>query len=885
MKKLALAAALVIPTALACPARAADAPEPLPLAVTLPNGLRVIAKEAKGTGLVALTCLVDGGNRTEQPELSGLSHYYEHLVFRGGTAKQAELETRKVFTQLGTFYGYTSDDSTCFYFVVPVSNLDEALWRHVDAVTKVQVTQAKVDKERDVVMNEYRMRVSDSPGGILWHELLQKAFVKHPYGRTVIGLREVIEGSSLERFRSFYEERYVANQMVISVVGDLPAAELVEKVKAHWSSLAAGKPSFELGDAEPPQTAFRKTVTERDGTTQSYLALAFRASAALDEDRVVEDVLSQVLSGGESARLPKALTARRIALSAGAWAPSTKDPGLFAVSLEAEPEKEARALEETVAVLRGLASGGISDDELANAKRRLTTETIFGHESLKDDSIRLANRAIYRDPDLGTTYLAQVSKVTAAAVQKRARELFRSANATLGVVRPKGAALDWDRIVRGLETAEGEAVLVQHPSGARIIIEESHRSRVVALDMRVVGGQLAELEGEGGVAQLVERCLSRGTKQHDRAAFAREWDRLAVRFGTSSDREATSLSIRATDETFEAALALLGEALREPVFTDSEVKSAREETLESIASVEDDSFSLTAQTYADALYGAAHPYGRPVAGTKASVTALGPAQLRAFHERVYRPERFVIAVVGAIDRSRAEALVERHLIGARAAASPVAPVKLAAPETPPARPGTVFLDRKREQVTLDLGLVTVATGDPDYLPLQVASRHLGNELFFRYVYEQGVAYRMWTFLRSGLGARPLTLETGVQPKVFAGVRDGLVAAVTSLVRSGMTPDEVGRAKRDLENRLLLARETNEDRARSLAGYEILGVGFDWEDRLHARLEAVTAETVSAALARRVDPARLTLVVVGDRAALEAVGVKLESPPPARREPD
>src|SRR5205085_11317477 len=120
---------------------------------------------------------------------------------------------------------------TASYSVVPVANLVGALWRRRDAGTDAEVTEEKVDKERDVVMTEYRMRVADSPAGALWHELYRAALTKHPSGRTTIGLREVIEGSKLDRFRSFYEERYVANQMVISVVGDLPVEELVKKVE------------------------------------------------------------------------------------------------------------------------------------------------------------------------------------------------------------------------------------------------------------------------------------------------------------------------------------------------------------------------------------------------------------------------------------------------------------------------------------------------------------------------------------------------------------------------------------------------------------------------------------------------------------------------------
>jgi predicted Zn-dependent peptidase len=576
MRKALLLAAIVIPTAQAL------ADDAKPVQKRLANGLRVIAKEAKGTGLVALACFVDGGNRTEQAELSGLSHYYEHLVFRGGTKKQKELETRKVFTQLGTFYGYTTEDSTCFYFVVPLSNLDEALWRHRDAVTNVEVTQEKVDKERDVVMNEYRMRVADSPAGALYHELYRTAFTKHSYGRTTIGLREVIEGSKLDRFRSFYEERYVANQMVIAVVGDMPVEKLLEKVEATWNSAPKGKESFELGQKEPEPTEARVVEQIREGTQQTHIAVAFPIGGAMDEERLIGDVLSFVLSGGESSRLQRGLVARRIALSAGAWSPSCKDPGLFTLGMSAEPEKEAVALEEALSILRGIALSGPTEEELENAKRRLSTETIFGGEALKDEALRLGSWAILGDPEVGTTYVEKIKKVTAEQVKRVAAKLFHSSRATLSVVRPKGPERDWKKSLQKLDSDEGRAVRVEHASGARLIIEETRRSRVVA-------------------AHLTEALLARGTKRLDRAALAREMDRLAVRIGTSSGSESTSLSIRATDETFEEAIKLAGEMLYEPAFADDEVKRAREETLEAIASVEDDSFGLTQQRFAEAL--------------------------------------------------------------------------------------------------------------------------------------------------------------------------------------------------------------------------------------------------------------------------------------------
>ncbi len=353
-----------------------------------------------------------------------------------------------------------------------------------------------------------------------------------------------------------------------------------------------------------------------------------------------------------------------------------------------------------------------------------------------------------------------------------------------------------------------------------------------------------------------------------------------MRINTASGSEATTLSIRATDETFEPAIALLGEMLHTPAFDEDEVRRAREETLEAIASIEDDSFGLTQQSFADALYGAEHPYGRPVMGTKASVAPLGRASVARFHERVYRPENMVIAVVGAIDPARAEQLVEKHLLGQTGTGTPR---RFQVPPAPEARPRTILLDKKREQATLNLGLPLVAVGDKDYLPIQLAVRHIGNALFFKYVYEEGVAYRMWVYLRQGTGVRPLVLETGIAPKNFVRVKEGLVAAVTSLVEHGLTSEDVARARKDYVNRILLARETNEDRARSLSSNELQGIGFDFEDRLPGLLDGLTAETVNDALKRRIDPAKLALVVVGDRAALEKEGATFPAPVP--REPD
>jgi zinc protease len=147
----------------------------------LDNGLQIIMKEQHEKNLIAVNAYVMGGSRTETPDISGLSHYYEHMIFRGGTGKQAELETRKEFMGLGTFYGFTSDDVTDYYIVTTKENLDEALWRHVDAVMNLELTQENVDQERQVVIEEYNMGW-DRPDYRVYYLMAETAYRSTPTG-------------------------------------------------------------------------------------------------------------------------------------------------------------------------------------------------------------------------------------------------------------------------------------------------------------------------------------------------------------------------------------------------------------------------------------------------------------------------------------------------------------------------------------------------------------------------------------------------------------------------------------------------------------------------------------------------------------------------------
>ena len=247
---------------------------------TLPNGLRMVLVENRSKPLIAACIFVNGGSRTETPALSGLSHYYEHLIFRGGSTRQAELEFRKEMQRLGQESGYTANDYTCYYATAPTPSFDEALWRLVDVTLNLKLNQEKVSKERQVVLEEYNQG-QDRPDYQVYYQAARLMFRDHPYKRPTIGLKDVIEHASLATFRTFYAERYVPNQMILGLVGDFDADSMVAKVAKAFAPYKRGRESFEQGLVEKPQTQFRMGV-ERMKTSNTHTYLGFHAPPQSD---------------------------------------------------------------------------------------------------------------------------------------------------------------------------------------------------------------------------------------------------------------------------------------------------------------------------------------------------------------------------------------------------------------------------------------------------------------------------------------------------------------------------------------------------------------------------------------------------------------------------
>ena len=841
----------------------------------LDNGLTVLLQEEHERPLISVCVYVNGGSRTESDDLKGLSHYYEHIIFRGGTAgdRQKEEETRRKFGSLGRYAGYTTDDATAYYFLVPKQNFDEALWRFTDAVGNVQVTAEKVEKDRQSIVQELHMRVSDSPSGRAFQLLTETAFPKGPYRYGPIGTEAVVTGASFEKFRTFYQERYVPNHMVLAVVGDFTSAEILEKIRAQFGKYARGKASFEMGTEDSAQTDVREAMECREAA-QTYLNVGFRIPAATDPDAAAIQVLQAVLTGSRAARLPQALKEKNALVSdVSSDAPLMKDPYLLSISLEVSPENAEKASRSLFAELKRLRDEPVAADELSRVRAQIEHDTLFAHQSYAAIAQSLCQFGIFGRASDEPRWLSSLLDVSAESIQRVARSILVADGCTVAAICPKAekmpayAAIAREALPKSSASAGAArpaAVVLRNRDkkfGFMQVVKEDRSSPVFAAAVVVRGGPL--LENKPGAAHLVSRMIAKGTADLTAEQVAKRLAELGLELSSAVREDHISFSLGGPARSAPEGLALLMKLLSAPAFRADDLEKVRTEALSAIAAEADDSFALADRAFLGSLYGGSAA-GRDKLGEAKSVTALSAADLSAFHKSAFVPRNVYVSVVGDVAAVEIAKLLE-GTAGSLPASKDLPKLPEIARKTLTAVEAHE-VPRATKQVVLDLGWSGASISSGDYLAARVASRVLGLRLFYRFVYEKGLAYRMWTLLPPRMAASPLYFQLGVSPENLEKAKGDLLEQTKAYVAELENPNvsmkaELDDVRREIVQNFQLSQETAQGQASTYAYYEAAQLGMDFVDGFEARVNAVKRGAIAEAAKKYFDPAKYVSVTV------------------------
>jgi zinc protease len=360
-----------------------------PASFTLPNGLQVVVIQDHRTPVVTQMIWYKVGSADETPGKSGLAHFLEHLMFKG-TAKHPAGEFSQTVLRIGgNENAFTSTDYTGFFQRVPREQLGKMMEFEADRMTGLILKDENVLPERDVVLEEYNMRVANSPEARLTEQIMAALYLNHPYGRPVIGWHHEIEKLGREDALAFYRRFYAPNNAILVVAGDVDAAEVRPMVERTFGLVAAqpGIPEKRLRPQEPEPVAPR-TVTLADPhveqpSVKRYYLVPSAATAAAGESPAL-DVLAQLMGGGSNSYLYRALVVDRpLAVSAGAGYQGTSlDPTQFSISAAPKPGVEFSQIEQVIdSVISDVCQNPIRAEDLERVKTQLIAEAIYAQDN------------------------------------------------------------------------------------------------------------------------------------------------------------------------------------------------------------------------------------------------------------------------------------------------------------------------------------------------------------------------------------------------------------------------------------------------------------------------------------------------------------------------
>lgn len=366
----------------------------------LSNGLTVIANRDRASRMAAVNILYKVGARNENPSRTGLAHLFEHLMFRG-THQVPDFDT-PVQMACGENNAFTNNDYTDFYITLPCDNIETALWLESDRMTGLNLSEEACQIEKRVVIEEFRQRYLNQPYGDLNMLLRSMVYKKHPYRWATIGISpEHIEQASIEEIHDFYQRFYHPSNAILSVSGDFESEKVFALAEKWFGGIADTQYPIAPIPQEPKQTEVRRLEVERE-VPATTIVIAFHMGNRLSHDFFLGDMASDLLAGGDSARLyERLIKIKRMFASVNAYISGDVDNGMFVFTGQllpttTEAEAEAAFWEE----IDELKSGKISDYELEKVKNKFEANTLFGELNVMNKAMNLGYYQMIGDLEL-----------------------------------------------------------------------------------------------------------------------------------------------------------------------------------------------------------------------------------------------------------------------------------------------------------------------------------------------------------------------------------------------------------------------------------------------------------------------------------------------------
>ena len=412
--------------------------------VTLDNGMRVIVKEDRRAPVMVSQVWYRAGSMDEYNGTTGVAHVLEHMMFKGTQNVPPGEFSKRIAAAGGRENAFTSRDYTAYFQQMQQDRLELSMQLEADRMANLVISDELFAKEVQVVMEERRLRTDDQAQSVVYERLMATAYQTHPYRRPIIGWMDDLQNMTARDARDWYARWYAPNNATLVVAGDVKAGEVIALAKQYFGPL----PPRDLPERKPqiePAQVGEKRIVVKAPAQLPYLLMAWHAPALKDWEKDTSpyalQILAGVLSGNDSARLPKSLVkTQQVAVNASAgYDGITRGPGMFMVDATPAQGKSVAELEKAIrAEISRIQRDGISEAELARVKAQVIAADVYQRDSLFYQAMQLGDYVIAGlPPEALSRRVEKLRAVTAAEVKAAAQQWLQNDRLSVAELDPQ----------------------------------------------------------------------------------------------------------------------------------------------------------------------------------------------------------------------------------------------------------------------------------------------------------------------------------------------------------------------------------------------------------------------------------------------------------------
>ncbi len=778
---------------------------------TLENGLEVILHVDKSDPIVAVATVMHVGSNREKPGKTGFAHFFEHMAFNDSENVPVGANRKMIPEWGGSRNGGTWNDGTIYYEVVPKDAFEKILWIDSDRFGYMinTVTEAALEREKQVVKNEKRQRVDNAPYGYTDEIIRSNLYpADHPYSWTVIGSLPDLQAATLDDVKEFYHQYYGAANATLVIAGDIDVEETKKLVKKWFGEIPRG-PEVKKMDPMPVTLETKKLLSFEDNFAKlPELRMVFPTVEEFHKDQQALEVLGQLLSGSKKSHFYKSIVEeKKLAPSVSSYQSSNQLAGEFVIRVRANEMVDLDDVKTTLDdALIKFETEGFTDNELKRIKAELETRLYYSVSTILDKAFQLAqDNEFSGDP----AYITKRAKLTQAVTREDVMRVYKTylqnKNYIMTSVVPKGMinlavagsepASVWEEEVTTMNASEevgqgeeavyektpskhdrseppfGETPLFKMPAiwtgklsnGMSILGIEDYELPLVTFEITIKGGQLLDSPEKAGIASFIARMLNEGTAAKTAAELEEAIGLIGANITVRSGLEEITISGSSLARNFEETLTLVEEMLLKPRWDENNFEKIKQEILTSIKGREANPNAIASLSFDKLIYGKDHIFSLPTNGTQESVTGITLDDLKQFYTNL-SPKTATFHIVGAVDKNmvtNALSDLEKNWNGTDIAIPTYKAVEEAIPGT------LYFIDvPNSKQSVLYIGKQALSAAHEDAVKLNYANEILGGGssgmLFQTLRIEKGYTYGAYSYIPGRMETAPYILNSSVR---------------------------------------------------------------------------------------------------------------------------